>query len=580
MYIKDKIKDEYMKWERGQRIFISTPTGSGKTEFIVKVLLPYAHMRGEKVVLLVNRVILKKQLIETVDDIADGYRANRYGKEIYESIDILTYQEIELERKHRGNFMDESISVIPECTYLVCDEAHYFYTDSLFNTNTIISYKQIYLQRHNVVTIFMSATLERIKNYIMDETVYISDNLSEPSKRIENERRRRLFSEYDMERKYEEILINILSDIDEIPSIIEAKKDKKKWLIFLNDKKKGEELEKRISKIDKSEDEKIKVVFIDSEYENREDAREEVDKIVNEKMMKDDVVIATSVLDNGISIHDRLLENVVIIAENEEEFIQMLGRCRRTDGGIDKLNLYICKRNKEFFRQRLEQIKRTKDKLRLCEKYFESSSDHLLVDKLLIDEKLYKEAKKFLFQTTNYHQINHWQCLKQIQLYINIFSKNQIKYCKSNYKTQKDKFDQLGDFAFVRTQLEWMNYSEEEIDRIVSEKAEDATARNKRLLVQKFEEIINEYGSKGMTYQQYKITETECYKEEFAFLLKKFGYEYFDEEKMNNMIDALGKKDRGMTKVVFDKCMELFGLDYRLADRGKKDERRLIMYKA
>lgn len=58
-------------------------------------------------------------------------------------------------------------------------------------------------------------------------------------------------------------------------------------------------------------------------------------------------------MDNGISILDNELRNLVILYDTKEEFIQMLGR-KRKDG--ENINLYICKRNSNYFRLRLQGI--------------------------------------------------------------------------------------------------------------------------------------------------------------------------------------------------------------------------------
>lgn len=61
-----------------------------------------------------------------------------------------------------------------------------------------------------------------------------------------------------------------------------------------------------------------------------------------EEIFKQKVVVATSVMDNGISIHDIEMRNMVIIADTKEEFIQMLGRKRRSKlEAPGKLKLYI-----------------------------------------------------------------------------------------------------------------------------------------------------------------------------------------------------------------------------------------------
>ena len=54
-YISDIIKDEFKQWTNHKPILISAPTGSGKTTFILKNLLPYVKEQGKYLVYFVNR---------------------------------------------------------------------------------------------------------------------------------------------------------------------------------------------------------------------------------------------------------------------------------------------------------------------------------------------------------------------------------------------------------------------------------------------------------------------------------------------------------------------------------------------
>ena len=41
-YVSDAIGNDYMNWKSGNDIIISFPTGTGKTYFVLNVLVPYA----------------------------------------------------------------------------------------------------------------------------------------------------------------------------------------------------------------------------------------------------------------------------------------------------------------------------------------------------------------------------------------------------------------------------------------------------------------------------------------------------------------------------------------------------------
>ena len=99
--------------------------------------------------------------------------------------------------------------------------------------------------------------------------------------------------------------------------------DRDKWLLFVDDKNLGKELAKQLGK--------EKVVFISAENKRDRDQSDTVSEIVvNEKSNKQ-YLIATSVLDNGINLKDCQLRNIILMADTETEFIQMLGR-KRKDG--------------------------------------------------------------------------------------------------------------------------------------------------------------------------------------------------------------------------------------------------------
>ena len=63
------------------------------------------------------------------------------------------------------------------------------------------------------------------------------------------------------------------------------------------------------------------------------------------------ILITTSVLDNGVSIHDSEVGNLVIMTESKVSFLQMLGRIRAEN--VEYCNLYFVKRDDEIFKKRM-----------------------------------------------------------------------------------------------------------------------------------------------------------------------------------------------------------------------------------
>lgn len=114
-----------MRWHEDV-ILLGFGTGRGKTTFALNTYCKYLIYMGQKVVYLCNRTKLKEQII------AD---AEKYGAG---QIDIMSYQK-----------MAESIRYGYEPNYdvYICDEAHFFLADGVFNLYTDISYDYILKQQ-------------------------------------------------------------------------------------------------------------------------------------------------------------------------------------------------------------------------------------------------------------------------------------------------------------------------------------------------------------------------------------------------------------------------------------------------
>lgn len=112
-------------------MFITAPTGSGKTYFILNTLLPYARERNWNILYLVNRKILKEQLEEDVKEIDNQYFVE--GK--------------------RGVFGDQSPVIENEIPILMDGEDYYQYVYyaidkivSAYNDGIVLAEGTVYLQ--------------------------------------------------------------------------------------------------------------------------------------------------------------------------------------------------------------------------------------------------------------------------------------------------------------------------------------------------------------------------------------------------------------------------------------------------
>ena len=281
--------------------------------------------------------------------------------------------------------------------YIICDECHFFTSDSLFNPYTNNILQEVVNKGQDSIRIYMSATLEvafepilrtefniienernKIRTAYDKETNSINTKIARINARatinnnmirdpytgqyfVRNEdlQRERNLSEYNFDiHKKLDLASNFLNvkfyylsrdysyteniySFDDYSSLIEKiKKSSNKWLIFSNFE--GEKIKKILAEAE------IDCVFITKEKINSNDeVNDEYNYIIDNETFRPKILISTSVLDNGINIKndgrnssDKVL-NIVIDSFDRTEFIQMLGRIRRNSK--DKINLYVRK---------------------------------------------------------------------------------------------------------------------------------------------------------------------------------------------------------------------------------------------
>lgn len=371
--VSAKIGEEYKDWKEGDIILISAPTGSGKSYFIFHVLLDYViDLFLEKQIYLpiyyfVNRRILKDQLLEELKHKIQPLQGRKKeGIRVKDFIKIETYQNIENQCKKPNPFTlfrtleYRQNRYTQRYAFTVYDECHYFLSDSIYNTSTQLSFWNLTVASDKNIQIYMSATIKDIKESIKyrysEDIVNMYLSVTNNVDHYHASTKDWQIREYlPIEADYHNINLHAINGSDSVKPLIQNNMRKGKWLIFVDSINYGKELYKSLVKDESLKDD---VVFIDAEYEKNPDASTSVDEIAKNKYINKKVVICTSVLDNGVSFNDNCLRNVIILTDTEEEFIQMLGR-KRFDG--KSVNLYICKRNRKYFTDRLGYVKKTRD---------------------------------------------------------------------------------------------------------------------------------------------------------------------------------------------------------------------------
>lgn len=356
--IRKNIKN---KWEPLQPVFISAQTGQGKNYFIENTLIPYVrelnikNQTKQKVLILSNRLALQKQIknrLNESDDLDENKKIYPYS----EYADVMTYQSLLL---HEKTLKEKQKYEESRYIYVICDEAHFFTSDAMFNPHTHKILQMIVRLFQEAVRVYMSATPYECLEYII---------------KCEDEERKRLNLKkyaqdqskwkygkmifYHFKRDYSYLDVKIYSSISELyGEIVEGVvRKKEKWLIFIDDKEKCVREKNKLEKLIRDKESSLVIEEKKSKKKDEggagtdkdNEAEKNVEKVYavdanskkepiyqdivkNERLNKDTyVLISTSVLDNGINLKG--IKNIVVSNMEKSKCLQMVGRARKSKG--------------------------------------------------------------------------------------------------------------------------------------------------------------------------------------------------------------------------------------------------------
>ena len=341
-YVSDNIKEEDIaQWTHKKPVFISAQTGRGKNFFLKDTLVRIVHNDNirkdvkHKILILSNRIALTRQSkkdwnLSLVDITGDS---NEEKFELYtdkgidkllsdlETVTICSYQQL----LSRASYLKKQ-----HFAYVIADECHFFTSDSIFNPFTHQILELLVDNFKKSVRVYMSATLE--ESFVPIITAeYPNSYFNEHYLSEQNE-----CLYYYFERNF-----NYIKEIcvyDKLEQLVEKIKNnpKERWIVFVSSKSDGQNFSELCS------NENVSNVFITRESKDSKGNSKEYEfyeQIIEKEKFSVQVLISTSVLDNGVNLKDSSIKHVVIDMLDQAEFAQMLGRVRIL--GDDKLNLYI-----------------------------------------------------------------------------------------------------------------------------------------------------------------------------------------------------------------------------------------------
>lgn len=416
-YISDLIGNDYKNWTNGDRILINSPCGTGKTYFIKNLIVERKHTGF---LIVSNRTNLKKQ-----------YWKDLRGCKNFTSI---CYQTLQKELQKDNDYMKQYAIIVFDELHHLLDSANYDkYTDIIYNEIINGDYSK------NIM-IFLSATVGRFKNILK--------------------------TNFNNLKVYEQLTIDY-SYIDKVymykkpNSIIETisnDKTSSKWIIFVSNKDDGEKYKEELRQHG------IDCKFIYSDRKQSKETKETMEEIVNNCTFNSKVLIATSILQEGVNLEDKSITNIVMETWNEIATIQSFSRVRVKIDNPNRVNLYIRKRSKNGINAKFRTISKKHELIHSFMPYVNNGKEAEF-----ITEHYNRDIDKFIYEVGGVYYLCKDGSYKM----------NVLSYMKllEDYKFYEELAINIANNENYQIQLvlKWFNLEDREIidlDGVVEEQQE------------------------------------------------------------------------------------------------------------
>ncbi|MDE6034863.1 MAG: DEAD/DEAH box helicase [Ruminococcus sp.] len=586
-YVSDALSSATIKtWQAGKNVFIAAGTGKGKNTFIQKQLLKHFGHDGN-IIIFENREALMTQqnirMIEAFDKEAFSYQSTEkyqhenmmvFGR--HRNIMIISYQKAALKLlMNDGRFME----FLKNVRYAVFDEVHYLIDDSLFNKGVnIVADYLISVPFHmfnnmnpipNATKIFMSGTMEEFFILLQKWSPYYqireyesnihrieeknSDSRLNDKRVIEN---RHYINEPNsilvMPTDYSYIKPFIYNEYTDLMSDISESTDK--WLIFVNTIAQGEELKATLN----SRYGENTAVFIHAENKNKE-ASEFYEELMTQEKVSVKVLIATTVIYNGVNIKDSELRNVVLPVSTMPVIKQLIGRKRMTNSETE-LNVYFPLSSqsdiKKRFRRCLEKMLSSLD---------ERNSNVFRIATIV--NQLFPDDFKFTYvMMTSYNKL---------RFHFSILAWSKVHFDAMFYLYTLRRYQNAPDTAYVSVLLDGLNISDK-MDSVMENyrnSQKDAQQRTKETLQAMLERYVGNPIVDKCINEEYNLIPD--FTAEFNKIYKELKRKNFDRQWKNRKRTVSSAKFNGF-------IMEL-GLPYCIKieskDSGKETKKLIVTRK-
>ena len=533
---------------------LKAPTGSGKTTFFIKDLVPEARRRRQQVLLIVNRSVLTEQLINIyLIELVIPPGAIEFPQEgIYPLGDLVVCSYQYMARRLQGKDTP-NIKIGPfeakEYAFVVCDECHYFIADSVFTTDSapLVNLPKVFAQS---VRIYASATMSPVRNVIlkMEQVVDLAENfpyweISPGFRYARNNMISQIYSNYNgllqrapffevmgAEPDYSYLHPRILADgqslWDDVIEQYEAH-SLRKAVVFVDSKKHGKDCKEKLNSHG------ISAAFIVSEStSSRSYSMDELDKKVLEEIKTKNrfesvsVLIATSVLDNGTNLIDKDITHLYISGTEYMAAVQQAGRVRMYEEG-QTLELVIPRRAKSYFSSRISQWNRQEN---LLDKWLDA-------DAKTREDMFWNGELEFLRTKFSYNESSHPKN--------SIFTFASLNYYRSDARDTLRRLEGSPD-GYVKKALCWFGFNLSD--------AVDESLCCQSDAIEQLQTFLEETASKPLNKESWAN-----FRQQFRLLHEAAGGEVL----------CSGKKDRTPGTQVIEELLPLYGYQVKTSNRLK-----------
>lgn|GEM_PF-1513505 len=374
-YVGDVLTRQiWSSWMPSDNVYISAGTGRGKNTFIKMELLK--HIGDAKVVIFENRESLMQQqimdMVSEIDPDALQYQGSSEENMVVfgstQNIMLISYQSAAMKCALGDS---RFLSFCQAARYLVFDEAHYILDDANFNKG-INFFLNAFLPQNafpNATKIFMSGSMEefytfsQIQSPFMYEPIDICNekenretNLQHPqtdangmsgyldamNEEILNQTKQYKYLNQNgmsfgtgitknkvlsLPTDYSYIIPYRYKFLEDITSQIAQSAVDEKWVIFVKSIEEGVRLQSSLKSVCGDS-----VYFLDAENKRSSENKELYQGLVKNCSFDCRVLIATTVIYNGINVKDSQVKHIVVPFTTVSVMKQLIGRKRMEEG--------------------------------------------------------------------------------------------------------------------------------------------------------------------------------------------------------------------------------------------------------